>query len=99
MSAIDIEALLAGEPPTSDEARRLHTAIAALRSGSGTAPDNLRARVRELRPAAPQRPAARPRTLLAAAALVAVAGVFGAAVLHGVFSGKGRTIETVQRAM
>jgi hypothetical protein len=36
--------------------------------------------------------------LLAAAALVAVAGVFGAAVLHGVFNGKERTIEAVQRA-
>jgi hypothetical protein len=88
MSAIDLDALLAGGTPVSDEERGLASVIAELRAAPPRAPERLRERVAELRPARRTFELPRPRralfVLVPAAAVLAVA----AAAVHGVRSGR-----------
>jgi len=83
MSAIDLDALLAGAPARSEDERRLVATIDALRAAPPRAPESLRARVLTLRPE-PRRwiPPARRRTLLVLVP-VAVGLAVAAAVVRG----------------
>jgi len=83
-----LEALLAGDSPrTAAEVRRAQLLV-ELRGGPGHAPEALRTRVLEQRPARARLPrplrSFRPRALVLAAAVVAVG--FAAAAVHGVVS-------------
>src|SRR6266516_1582698 len=83
MSAADLNALLRGELPRTDEERRLAGLIDALRADPPRAPERLRARVGELRPAPRRLSSFAPRRLLLVAAPAAVALALGAAIVHG----------------
>ena len=89
MSAIDLDALLAGSPARTEEERRLVATIDALRASPPRAPERLRARVLSLRPE-PRRQFFRSRRrtvlILVAAALGLAAS---AAVVRGLTSSDG----------
>jgi hypothetical protein len=89
MSAIDLDALLAGSPPRNEEERRVVATIDALRAAPPRAPEALRARVLALRP----QPRARFFGSRRRTVLILVAAALGlaasAAVVRGLTSSDG----------
>ncbi len=84
MSAIDLEAILRGEPVAGAEERRLAEVVALLRANPPSAPAAVRARVAAARPAEPRFSFPRPRRALLVVVAAAVALAVIAALLHGV---------------